>query len=154
MINNEELFEDTDLKGFAELDIPFDDSVLSTISVEDYANDNDCCVDETTLAEFNAQSLQMSIYQNEEFSTLDNNFEVQNQFNSSNFNGTSNSFSNQNSNKSYNNFKPVNPDEVTYLNVPFSQKDEAKVLGARWDGNKKKWYVPQGVALEDFSRWL
>lgn len=44
--------------------------------------------------------------------------------------------------------------DVTYLNVPFSEKDEAKSLGARWDKNVKKWYVPAGVALEDFSRWM
>lgn len=28
-----------------------------------------------------------------------------------------------------------------YLNVKFSEKDEAKSLGARWDSNKKKWYT-------------
>ena len=44
--------------------------------------------------------------------------------------------------------------DVTYLNVPFSEKDEAKSLGARWDKNVKKWYVPAGVALEDFSKWM
>ena len=27
-----------------------------------------------------------------------------------------------------------------YLNVPFANKDEAKVLGAKWDASKKKWY--------------
>lgn len=27
------------------------------------------------------------------------------------------------------------------LNVPYSEKDEAKGLGAKWDSNKKKWYV-------------
>lgn len=41
----------------------------------------------------------------------------------------------------------------TFLNVPFAEKDEAKQLGARWDAAKKKWYVPQGVDLEGFSRW-
>ena len=44
--------------------------------------------------------------------------------------------------------------EATYLNVPFSEKDEAKSLGARWDKNVKKWYVPAGIPLEGFSKWM
>ena len=28
-----------------------------------------------------------------------------------------------------------------YLNVPYSNKDEAKKLGSRWDAEKKKWYI-------------
>lgn len=44
--------------------------------------------------------------------------------------------------------------DVTYLNVPFSEKDEAKALGARWDKNARKWYVPAGIPLEPFSRWI
>ena len=28
-----------------------------------------------------------------------------------------------------------------YLNVPYSEKNEAKKLGAKWDGKKKKWYI-------------
>jgi hypothetical protein len=27
------------------------------------------------------------------------------------------------------------------LRVPYSEKDEAKALGARWDGLVKKWYT-------------
>lgn len=42
----------------------------------------------------------------------------------------------------------------TFLDVPFKQKDEAKALGARWDGGAKKWYVPDGVDLGPFSAWL
>jgi ribonuclease HI len=30
-----------------------------------------------------------------------------------------------------------------YLNVPFSEKDEAKKFGAKWDSNRKKWYVDE-----------
>lgn len=40
------------------------------------------------------------------------------------------------------------------LTVPFSQKDEAKSLGARWDPNLKTWYVPEGVEPGPFARWL
>lgn len=40
------------------------------------------------------------------------------------------------------------------LMVPFEQKDEAKKRGARWDNQKKTWYIPEGVAHEPFGRWL
>ena len=42
----------------------------------------------------------------------------------------------------------------TYLNVPFSEKDAAKALGARWDAVQRKWFVPDGLALENFNAWL
>jgi hypothetical protein len=29
---------------------------------------------------------------------------------------------------------------TTYLDVPYSEKDNAKLLGARWDSNTKQWY--------------
>ena len=35
----------------------------------------------------------------------------------------------------------------TELDVPFSHKEEAKALGAKWDRTKKIWYVPSGVNL-------
>lgn len=40
-----------------------------------------------------------------------------------------------------------------YLVVPFANKDEAKALGARWDGEKKKWYAPTGDVFEKTKRW-
>ncbi|HSX21115.1 MAG TPA: exodeoxyribonuclease VII large subunit, partial [Gammaproteobacteria bacterium] len=40
------------------------------------------------------------------------------------------------------------------LNVPFMEKDEAKRLGARWNGASKRWYVPSGVDATLFARWL
>jgi len=43
---------------------------------------------------------------------------------------------------------------MTHLDCPFSDKDLAKSLGARWDSNKSKWYVPDGVSLDPFSKWL
>lgn len=42
----------------------------------------------------------------------------------------------------------------TYLEVPFSQKDEAKALGAKWDGHRKKWFAGLGSDVAKFSRWL
>ena len=29
-----------------------------------------------------------------------------------------------------------------YLNVSYADKDDAKLLGAWWDADKKKWYAP------------
>ena len=42
----------------------------------------------------------------------------------------------------------------TELDVPFSHKDQAKALGAKWDRVKKIWYVPDGVNPEPFAAWL
>lgn len=44
--------------------------------------------------------------------------------------------------------------EKTYLDVPFAQKDEAKALGARWDREARKWYVPAGLDVLRFERWV
>jgi exodeoxyribonuclease VII large subunit len=41
-----------------------------------------------------------------------------------------------------------------HLNVPYSEKDIAKSLGARWDPGVKKWYVTAGVDLSLFGAWL
>jgi hypothetical protein len=41
-----------------------------------------------------------------------------------------------------------------YLNVHFAEKDDAKRLGARWDPEARKWYVPAGRDVAAFSRWL
>lgn len=40
-----------------------------------------------------------------------------------------------------------------YLNVPFSEKDEAKQLGARWDSAAKKWYIEEGIDPNLFKKW-
>lgn len=40
------------------------------------------------------------------------------------------------------------------LNVPFSQKDEAKALGARWNPQLKKWYVNNREEYHKFSKWF
>ena len=52
----------------------------------------------------------------------------------------------------------------TAINCPFAQKNAAKALGAKWDFNAsivgpqhwgpKSWYVPAGVPLGPFARWL
>jgi hypothetical protein len=40
------------------------------------------------------------------------------------------------------------------LEVPFKEKDEAKRLGAWWDPDLKKWFVPQGKDPRPFIRWF
>lgn len=42
----------------------------------------------------------------------------------------------------------------TYLSVPFPQKDQAKELGAKWDTAQRQWYVPAGMELAPFAKWL
>lgn len=41
-----------------------------------------------------------------------------------------------------------------YLQVPFSEKNDAKQLGARWDAMARAWFVPEGVDVQHFARWL
>lgn len=43
---------------------------------------------------------------------------------------------------------------VNYLDVPYAEKDQAKAWGACWDPQARRWYVPWGIPVEDFSRWL
>ena len=40
------------------------------------------------------------------------------------------------------------------LDVPFAEKDEAKELGARWDPDIRKWFVPYGVDPRPFEKWM
>lgn len=42
---------------------------------------------------------------------------------------------------------------VVDLSVPFSEKDDAKRLGARWSSQRRTWYVPAGVDPGPFARW-
>lgn len=44
--------------------------------------------------------------------------------------------------------------ESTYLNVGMIEKDAAKSLGARYNPDLKKWFVPAGVDLTPFQNWL
>lgn len=40
-----------------------------------------------------------------------------------------------------------------YLAVPYSEKDEAKALGAKWDWDKKKWYYLKKADAQKFRKW-
>ena len=43
--------------------------------------------------------------------------------------------------------------DITYLYVPFVQKDDAKQLGARWDAACKQWYCPT-LFVDKFLQWI
>ena len=43
--------------------------------------------------------------------------------------------------------------ERFYLDCPYSEKDECKAQGAYWDADRRKWYVPEGVEVNDFKKW-
>lgn len=49
--------------------------------------------------------------------------------------------------------KPGNKRAALFLKVPFSEKDQAKAAGAKWDAQARKWYVPQGMDIAPFSPW-
>lgn len=40
-----------------------------------------------------------------------------------------------------------------FLQVPFSQKDEAKELGAKWDKEEKEWYFEGEELPKELDRW-
>jgi hypothetical protein len=41
----------------------------------------------------------------------------------------------------------------TYLKIPFSEKEAAKTLGAKWDWKVSLWYAPTPEIREACSRW-
>lgn len=43
--------------------------------------------------------------------------------------------------------------ERTVLFVPYKEKDEARLQGARWDKEEKTWYAPVGTNLDNFEKW-
>ncbi len=43
---------------------------------------------------------------------------------------------------------------MKFLKVPYAEKDEAKALGARWNQDRKMWYVPEGTDEAPFARWV
>ena len=48
----------------------------------------------------------------------------------------------------------VSNGERTYIDVPYKDKDIVKLIGARYDGEKKQWYIPQGIDLKLFGKWM
>lgn len=52
-------------------------------------------------------------------------------------------------------YEPYEPEDIIYLNCPFSEKDEVKKLGARWNAKSKKWTVKDTPEnKEKFSKWM
>jgi hypothetical protein len=43
---------------------------------------------------------------------------------------------------------------ITYLDVPFHESAAVRNLGAKWNMGLKKWYVPDGVDLYPFYKWV
>lgn len=43
---------------------------------------------------------------------------------------------------------------ATYLTVTFKDKEIVKLLGARWDGGRRQWFVPEGTDEKPFARWI
>ena len=46
------------------------------------------------------------------------------------------------------------PEHFIVLEVPFSEKDQAKALGAIWDPSLRKWKVLEEHYTQEFARWL
>ena len=44
-------------------------------------------------------------------------------------------------------------DAVTWLHVPYSERNFAKDSGARWDPEERRWYARRGADLSDLRRW-
>jgi uncharacterized Fe-S cluster-containing radical SAM superfamily enzyme len=40
------------------------------------------------------------------------------------------------------------------LSVSFQDKDQAKALGAKWDGSSKTWYINADADMRKFYKWL
>ncbi len=43
--------------------------------------------------------------------------------------------------------------KISYINIPYAEKDEAKALGAKWDRKEQSWFIPNGVDADKFSKW-
>jgi hypothetical protein len=43
--------------------------------------------------------------------------------------------------------------ENTFIYCSIKQKNEAKALGAKFDGNKRQWYIPKGEDMTKFDKW-
>ena len=42
----------------------------------------------------------------------------------------------------------------TYLTLDYAGDEQVKRLGARWDAQARRWFVPNGCDLRLFTRWL
>ncbi len=44
--------------------------------------------------------------------------------------------------------------EQIFLDCPYSEKDEVKKLGAKFDGERKQWFIPSDYDIKPFAKWL
>lgn len=44
--------------------------------------------------------------------------------------------------------------EPIFLDCPFAEKEQVKSLGAKFDWQEKKWFIPPGLETEPFQKWL
>lgn len=47
-----------------------------------------------------------------------------------------------------------NSGKRVYLEVSYKDKNRVRLMGARYDGELKKWYIPPGAKIEIFREWL
>ena len=45
-------------------------------------------------------------------------------------------------------------DEITWLDVPYAEKEDARAFGAQWDAAERKWYAKPGTDLSGLRRWM
>lgn len=50
--------------------------------------------------------------------------------------------------------KPLIADTDMLLKTEFTDRDEVKNLGAKWNAEHKKWYVPAGMDNRPFMKWI
>lgn len=41
-----------------------------------------------------------------------------------------------------------------HLNCPYSEKEQVKSLGAKWDPKEKKWYITSQQDIDVFEKWI
>ncbi|MGN1393717.1 MAG: DUF5710 domain-containing protein [Succinivibrionaceae bacterium] len=118
-----------DMCDFANLEIPFSDDYVQLCTTSEMENS------QIELMDYEQVVPQTGVNPTQYPQSTQRNY---------NNNGNSNKYGNSN----YNN------GPKTYLNVSYAEKDEAKSLGAKWDAEARKWYVPFGVDVNLFKKWL
>lgn len=52
------------------------------------------------------------------------------------------------------NYTAISAPHRVNLLVPFSEKDQAKALGAKWDSKGKTWFIEADSDMGKFRSWL
>lgn len=48
----------------------------------------------------------------------------------------------------------VNSNEFIYLDCSYSEKDRVRMLGGKWNGILKRWYITSTMDKEPFKKWI